>query len=148
MLLELDPLTLSRHGHHYKDPARRSFLEVVGVSDREGGTVEVRLSLLQSGISKNGRREPVPSSERMRVVLTLTPGEARELSERLRESALGVGYADCAAAAPVLPYMVDLWPERRGVRYEWAHGCSPACQLGHAAPASASAALEAGECVL
>ncbi len=35
MLLELDPLILSRHGHHYKDPARRSFLEVVGV-DRDG----------------------------------------------------------------------------------------------------------------
>ncbi len=83
MLFELDPLILSRHGHHYKDPARRSFLEVVGVSDREGGTVEVRLALLQSGISKNGRREPVPSSEWMRpsfLMSTWTRSPGRGLS--------------------------------------------------------------------
>ncbi len=130
------PLRLSRHGHRYSDPAIASYVDVVGMNDREGGTVEVRLHLWNGYVGRNGYRDEqgermrVPAEHMVRAVVCLTRGEARKLAERLRDAASLVDVEDRPALEPVVPAGYAALGEQT-VRGEWKGGCSGACSYGH-----------------
>lgn len=143
MTTEPAPLALSRHAHHYEDPDLQSTVEVIGRNDNEGGTVELRLHLYESTTSLNGWREPVPSCKCHTLVVTLTQGEARELTDRLDETTENVTHAPTRALGPLLPFMVDRVVRDRERRMEWPEpqrpystACTSACAFGHRANAT------------
>ncbi|MDC4233921.1 hypothetical protein M3T53_09460 [Actinomyces sp. B33] len=119
-----DPLTLSRHPHHYADPAMRFSAVVLGRDDNTGGSVEIDVLMWDTTVGRNGWGEQVRDSTLNHFGITLTRGEALALAADLTEAANSVGESDeTPLPAMGTPYA---FRESRHPRMT-ATGCTPAC---------------------